>query len=371
MLTLIVTGASGALGMRFVRDWLRTHADWRIVAVFRSREAAEACLHALPAAMHSALTTLIADLNDPASLRAAAKTLPKIDRAVAVHLAADVAWDKTFDEMRALNVDGSLHFGDFVAQVARQPHFIYVSTAFTRTYDWIYRNGYEESKAAGERALHTRFASIMPVSVFSCSLVVGDSTNGAIGRFHGLYPLIRFIAALSPPFLVGNRAGRFDLVPIDWVVDELMQLVERCAAGAAAAEVVAAAGDARLPYERVIRIVESRIDLAREAAGLPALTPVPILRGRQWAFLKRSLAAWRPDGVSANDFRYFERLLQIYGVYAESETVRAPLNVTQDAPGAELFLPRAVDYWLSHSPDARSCLTRRAMANVVSTASTV
>lgn len=368
MLTLIVTGASGALGLRFVRDWLRAHTDCRIVALFRSQQAADVCLQTLPAKSRGALIRVIADLSDPVSLQMAAATLPAIDRAVAVHLAADVAWDRTFDEMRALNVDGSLHFCDFVARVARQPHFIYVSTAFTRTHDWVYRNGYEESKAAGERALRKRFASIMPVSVFSCSLVVGDSADGAIGRFHGLYPLIRFIAALSPPFLVGNRAGRFDLVPIDWVVGELIQLAERCAVGAAASEVVAAAGDARLSYERVIRIVEARIDLARDAVGLPALTPVPILRSRQWAFLKRSLAAWRPEGVSASDFRYFERLLQIYGVYAESETVRAPLNVTRDAPSAELFLPRAVDYWLSHSPDARSCLRRRAAANVARTA---
>ncbi|MGI4861653.1 MAG: SDR family oxidoreductase [Janthinobacterium lividum] len=368
MVTLIVTGASGALGTRFVGDWLHAHSHGRIIALFRSQEAGNACLQALPAEAHLRITPVIADLGDPASLNLAAARLPAIDSAVAVHLAADVSWDKSFDEMRALNVDGSLHFGDFVARVARHAHFIYVSTAFTRTHDWVYRNGYEESKATGERLLRERFASVMPVSVFSCSLVVGDSQDGAIGRFHGLYPLIRFIATLSPPFLVGNRAGRLDLVPIDWVVDELMQLVGRCAAGAAASDVVAAAGDARLPYERVIRIVESRIDLARASAGLPALTPVPILRGRQWAFLKRSLSAWRPAGVSASDFRYFERLLQIYGVYAESETVRAPLNIGCEAPGAEIFLPRAVDYWLAHSPDARSCLRRRPKVGMTSEA---
>lgn len=359
METLIVTGASGALGFRFVCDWLNLHPEGRIFALFRSDEAAERCKQGLSPRLRQALISVIADLSDPSTLDSAARTLPPIDCAVAIHLAADVAWDKSFDDMYELNVIGTQHFCRFVSQVASDPHFIYVSTAFTRTHDWAYRNGYEESKAAGERLLREQFEAVMPISVFSCSLVVGDSMNGAITRYHGLYPLIRFIATLSPPFLVGNRTGRFDLVPIDWVVNELLQLSDRCAAGAPASEVVAAAGDSRLQYERVIRIIESRIDRARETVDLPALTPVPILRGRQWAFLKRSLSTWQPEGVSASDFRYFERLLQIYGVYAESETVREPLNVTCPAPSAELFLPRAVDYWLSHSPDARNCLRRR------------
>ncbi|RMP44522.1 Fatty acid desaturase, partial [Pseudomonas amygdali pv. lachrymans] len=68
--------------------------------------------------------------------------------------------------------------------------------------------------------------------------------------------------------------------------------------------------------------------------------------------------AWRPEGISTRDFRYFERLLQIYGVYAESDLVRPPLNVRHPAPSAEIFLPRAVDYWLAHAPDARLSLDR-------------
>ncbi len=359
MKTLIITGAGGALGSRFICDWLIGHPGGRIVALFRAETSAARCRESLPPSLRHALHSVIADLNVPASLAAAAVTLPRIDQAVAVHLAADVAWDKTFEDMYALNVDGACHFCAFVARVVRRPHFIYVSTAFTRMHDWHYRNGYEESKAAGERMLREKFSAQMPISVFSCSLVVGDSINGAISRFHGLYPLIRFIATLSPPFLVGNRLGRFDLVPIDWVIGELIDMTDRCTAETAPIELVASAGDGRLRYERVIRIVESRIDRARHAVGLPPLTPVPILRARQWAFLKRSLTTWRPEGLSNGDFRYFERLLQIYGVYAESEIVREPLNVTRAAPTAELFLPRAVDYWLMHSPDARHCLRRR------------
>jgi hypothetical protein len=226
-------------------------------------------------------------------------------------------------------------------------------------HDWVYRNGYEESKAAGERALRTQFGAQLSISTFSCSLVVGDSVDGAIGRFHGLYPLIRFIASLAPPFLVGNRLGRMDIVPIDWVADELVQLAQRCAAGAPPSQVVAAAGEARLSYERIVRLIESRLDVARHAAGLPALDPVPILRMRQWAFLKRSLSTWRPDGISTGDFRYFERLLQIYGAYAESETVRAPENTTRPAPSCEQVLPLAVDYWLAHAPDSQAGLKRQ------------
>lgn len=364
METLIVTGASGALGQRFVGDWLHAHPDGRAIVLVRSEAAARACEAAWPPARRGAVVFVQGDLLDAASMREAADSLAPVGRAVAVHLAADVAWHKSFDEMREMNVEGTLRFAGFVERVAREPHFVYVSTAFTRLHDWVYRNGYEESKAAGERALRERFAATMPISLFSCSLVVGDSVDGAIGRFHGLYPLIRFIASLAPPFLVGNRDGRMDIVPIDWVASELVQLTLRCAAGAAPSDVVAAGGGARLSYERIVRLIESRLDLARHAAGLPPLAPVPILRMRQWAFLKRSLSTWRPEGISTGDFRYFERLLQIYGVYAESETVRAPLNTTCAAPDGERFLPLAVDYWLAHASDAQAGLKRQLAAGV-------
>ncbi|MDU8644262.1 SDR family oxidoreductase [Pseudomonas syringae group sp. 26L6] len=356
--TLIITGASGALGSWFVRDWLSQHPESHVIALCRSGQAASRCLQDLQVDSRSRLECRIADLTDAASLNALADTMPAIESATAVHLAADVAWDKTFEEMHELNVEGAQLFCGFVQKLVRKPHFIYVSTAFTQCEGWTYRNGYEESKAAAERGLRETFGRQMPISVFSCSLVIGATSDGAISRFHGLYPLIRFINTFSPPFLVGNRQGLFDLVPIDWVVDELIHLVSHCVAGGDAREVVASAGDARLPYEQVIRIIESRVDRARQAAGVAPLTPAPILRSRQWAFLKRSLVAWRPEGISTRDFRYFERLLQIYGVYAESDLVRPPLNVRHPAPSAEIFLPRAVDYWLAHAPDARLSLDR-------------
>ncbi|MBI6705400.1 SDR family oxidoreductase [Pseudomonas viridiflava] len=356
--TLIMTGASGALGSRFVQDWLARQPDSRIIALCRSDEAASRCLKDLPPAMRPRLECRIADLTDAGSMSRLAASLPMIEQATAVHLAADVAWDKTFEDMRTLNVQGAQLFCDFVQRLVRQPHFIYVSTAFTQSEGWEYRNGYEQSKAVAERTLRETYGAQMPISVFSCSLVIGDTTHGAISRFHGLYPLIRFINSFSPPFLVGNRLGLFDLVPIDWVVDELIHLVNHCLGGGESREVVASAGEARLPYEQVIRIIESRVDHAREQFGIAPLTPAPILRSRQWAFLKRALVAWRPEGISTRDFRYFERLLQIYGVYAESDRVRPPLNVKQPAPPVESFLPGAVDYWLTHSADARISLDK-------------
>ncbi|KOP57084.1 dehydrogenase [Pseudomonas coronafaciens pv. porri] len=358
--TLIITGASGALGSWFVRTWLSQQPESHVIALCRSEPAANGCLQDLPESSRSRLECRIADLTDAESLTALAASLPVIKRATAVHLAADVAWDKTFEEMQALNVEGAQLFCGFVRTLVREPHFIYVSTAFTPCEGWTYRNGYEESKAAAERGLRNAYGEQMPISVFSCSLVIGATRDGAISRFHGLYPLIRFINSFSPPFLVGNREGLFDLVPIDWVVDELIHLVSHCVAGGGARDVVASAGDARLPYEQVIRIIESRVDHARQAVGIAPLVPAPILRSRQWAFLKRSLVAWRPEGISTRDFRYFERLLQIYGVYAESDMVRPPLNVRCSAPSAEDFLPKAVDYWLAHAPDARISLDRLA-----------
>lgn len=160
------------------------------------------------------------------------------------------------------------------------------------------------------------------------------------------------MAGFSPPFLVGNKTGLLDIVPLDWVVGELRAMIIRFAASGVAEQVVASAGDKRIGYEHLVRLVENQLGEARETAGLGAQDPVPILKSRQWDFLKRSLSAWSPEGISKNEFRYFERLLQVYGVYASSDRVRAPLNVSRPSPDPVEFLPQVIKFWLQQHPRA-------------------
>jgi hypothetical protein len=93
--------------------------------------------------------------------------------------------------------------------------------------------------------------------------------------------------------------------------------------------------------------IEERINRFRLAHALPPRLPLLIMPSRRWAFLKRSLEKWQPEGLSMRDFRYFDRLLQVYKPYTESDTVQAPCNLVEEAPGPETFLGSSVDYWLA------------------------
>lgn len=349
-MNILLSGASGTLGLPLVQRLLDTHPDARLTCVLRTRRAQQALLAALPSPWHARVQMLTADLACDAEVDALIAQLQAGPAMTGVHLAADVSWDKPLEDMVQLNVQGSQNFCRILMAASRAPRLVYVSTAYTRTHDWDYRNGYEESKALAELALRRRFADSLPIATFSCSLVVGHSRTGEISRFHGLYPLIKFIAAFEPPFLVGRKDGLLDIVPLDWVVDQLAGQIARIEHTGCMDEVVASAGQQRIPYESAVRLIEERVTLARAARDLPPLQPVPILRNRQWDFLKRSLAAWQPPGISAADFRYFERLLQVYGTYASSDLVRAPLHVTQPAPSPLGYLPRVIDHWIEAHP---------------------
>lgn len=346
----LISGASGTIGTPLVQSLLSRNQSARVVCVLRSAGAMQELRDALSASQQERVEFLQLDLTDTARVEALALQLAPRGPMVGIHLAADVSWDKSCEQLLQVNVQGTQNFCRLLTALSNHPRLIFVSTAYTRTHDWVYRNGYEESKALAERTLRERFGPTLPISTFSCSLVVGDSVSGQIGRFNGLYPLIKFIAAFNPPFLVGNKDGLFDIVPRDWVVAELLHMVLACEQASEPPEVVASAGAQRIRYEDVVRLMEQRLAAARAHHGLPAAAPVPILRERQWGFLKRSLAAWQPPGISTSDFRYFERLLQVYGAYASSDRVRAPLNIVSPAPNPAAFLPKVVDYWISRNP---------------------
>lgn len=341
---LIVSGASGALGTAFVKQALETWPAIRVVCLLRS-DAAAACIRDVVGRNADRLAVIRADLGDDASMKAAADEFGRVDGAIGVHAAADVSWDKTADEIRNINVAGALRFAGFLEAASADPQLIYLSTAYTRTYDWTYRNGYEETKAEAERRLRERGG--MPMSTFACSLVVGDSGTGRIARYNGIYPVLRFVAEFTPHFLVGRKSGLLDLVPLDWVTDELMAATSSRLEGRPPQDVVASAGpDSRIRFERMVRLCEERINRFRAANDMAEIAPTPILQSRQWAFLQRSLKAWEPSEIKMGDFRYFERLLKVYGIYSESDLVRDPQNVARPAPNPETYMATVVDRWI-------------------------
>lgn len=339
---LLISGASGAIGNAFLAEWLRRQPTSEIVCIVRSASARDFISRSI--GFYPNLKIVDCDLLSDDSTDAAAACIGRIRDIVAVHCAADVSWDKSADELYNLNVLGTKRFFQLAQAVTTSPRLVYVSTAFTNTIERQFRNGYEETKAAAELAL---LSTAIPFCTFSPSLVVGDSKSGRIARFNGIYPIVRYLTEYSPPFLVGKRDGALDVVPVDWVASQLCDLVVEQVRGCAPRNVVASSGPEKsISFESAVRLAEEEINKHRCDAGLVAAKPVPIIRPRQWEFLKRSLEAWRPSDLSLRDFRYFEKIMSVYSTYSEGGRARHPEGVSTPPPPPAEYLPNAVRYWL-------------------------
>ncbi len=92
-----------------------------------------------------------------------------------------------------------------------------------------YANGYEASKAEGERLVAAARARGRRIAVARPSVVVGASGDGAIGEFGSFYGMIRLVAEGRIPVLPARPGASLDLVPIDHVVAGLTDIAERMA----------------------------------------------------------------------------------------------------------------------------------------------
>jgi nucleoside-diphosphate-sugar epimerase len=343
---VIVTGANGLLGASISKMLAeRLPSAVRILALLRSDAASSELLREIGPEVGRRVEIVRANLCDPESMRTA---LPEaeLEHAIMIHCAADVSWDKTEAELAPINVGGSLAAARLLCTAAGKPGLIFVSSAYTSTGDWTYRNGYEASKAAAETALRAEFSEL-PLSVFSCSLVVGDQSTGAISRFHGLYPLVRLMAATAPPFVIGRPDCAIDLVPIDWVTEQLYSAFERTLAGERV-DIVAASGSGAIRLDAMVRGIEAQINAFRQECGFEPFDEVPIISYRRWEFLQRTVAAWRPTELSNRDFRQIAHLIRIYQPYTVSDVVRGPKEV-DPAPAAVSLVGPSTRYWLERN----------------------
>ncbi|MFB6098219.1 MAG: SDR family oxidoreductase, partial [Salinibacter sp.] len=157
----------------------------------------------------------------------------------AVHLAAvydltiprDVGW--------RVNVEGTRHVLDLLAQSPNLERLGYVSTAYVsgkRTgtiyedelvHDAGFKNFYEETKYHAEVLVQDRMDEI-PTLIFRPSIVVGDSETGETDKFDGPYFVLNALRKLPNVTLmtrVGSGTETVNLVPVDFVVEAMTHLL--------------------------------------------------------------------------------------------------------------------------------------------------
>ncbi|KLI64412.1 SDR family oxidoreductase [Aurantiacibacter marinus] len=152
---------------------------------------------------------------------------------VVIHCAASLEFDAPEEDLRAINIEGTRNALAFAK--AAGARFLHVSTAYVcgmREGEIMegpvpegtrFTNRYEASKAAAERVVAE---SGVPFAVARPSIVLGDSTTGAIRDFPSLCNVFRLMARGKVTQLPCVPGSTLDLVPINHVAAGIVALAE-------------------------------------------------------------------------------------------------------------------------------------------------
>jgi thioester reductase-like protein len=260
---LLLTGATGFLGMELLARWLERTAR-PVYALVRARDDGEARSRLLTAARavvpdaerHAQrLVAIRGDVTQPglglspARRDALAEAVTEI-----VHAAASVEFTLPLAQARDINVAGARRLVGFAERCAERGglrRFGHVSTAYvagthrgTFSEDDLlcgqeFRNPYEQSKWEAERIV-SRAARRLPIQIFRPSIVVGEAASGWTPAFNVIYgPLKAYASGAALPIMPGRRSAPVDVVPVDYVADAIFELMGR-ADGAGATYCLAA-----------------------------------------------------------------------------------------------------------------------------------
>lgn len=200
---------------------------------------------------------------------------------VVVNAAAQTRWNQTPPQAMRANVASTIQLLELCGP---DTLFVQLSTAHAvglrgsvESDDLSdFRNPYEWSKAAAERAVG---ASGIPHRIVRFPIVFGRRSDGHLARYSGLFKVFSAATSGLAPALVGRADALFDVVPVDEVaavvarvvVDDPGPMLLRIGAGAATPCV----GD-------VVDLVFGQLERWRAAYDLAPIVRPPLLDPDRW-----------------------------------------------------------------------------------------
>ena len=157
------------------------------------------------------------------------------DITTVIHCAASVSFTLPIEEQRAINVEGTRRLIEAAKSLPNLERFQHVSTAYVAGYTdgefsaddldrgQTWRNTYEQSKWEAEMLVRS---TDLPVQVIRPSIVVGDSRTGRTTSFNVIYPPLKAYARGTFTFAPGRRDAILDVVPIDFIAEGMLALLE-------------------------------------------------------------------------------------------------------------------------------------------------
>lgn len=219
---LLLTGSTGTIGRRWLPLLLAANESRQVTVLVRNP------VHAFRDAR---VTVVSGDLRAPqagldrATWHRLAGTITEI-----VHCAADIRFNRSLEEARVVNTQGTRSMLRLAGDASRLKRFAHVSTTYIigrdegslpeRQYGNSrgFVNTYEQAKYEAEGEVFAAMSNI-PAAVFRLSSVAGTETNY-------LHQALRLIPRNPFPLMPGVPACRIDLISDAWAAAVLSRLYE-------------------------------------------------------------------------------------------------------------------------------------------------
>lgn len=344
---ILVTGGTGALGKNLLFQLKSMIKDVRVIVLTRNPEMVQ---------FDKQVKGIFCDLTKSDFGNCyIADEVKNVN--IVIHAAADVRWNQDLLGAMQRNATVTENFIEFVKKnCPKVKKFIHVSTAYSDAPGYclncgpyinenqrMFNNTYEYSKWYSEKHV---VESGLPFVIIRPSLIVGDQKSGEIGRYNGIYHMLKSCAKGFLPFMVGNANALIDIVPVDVVSSSIINVIyERSADGRI---VMVVSGSSAPFFQDIIDRSLSCINRYRMQVGNEPVLPPKLL---SCDFYNRVIQPMVEGEVDVTK----KKLMKALDVFHPYLTIEQPFippvnSLSWDVPNFDSYYHNVIERWCTDNP---------------------